>query len=105
MTSLPQAKGACPATSTARIIKRIDVGESACDDEAGVLFVVGGDLFVHHFFGHGDGAAEIIGVGGAEARDFASGLRPGGGVSRVRVGYASDGRESFIGFDVSGEVG
>jgi len=48
---------------------------------------------------------EIVGVRGAEARNFALRLSPGGGGSRMRVCDASDGGELAIQNHVGGQIG
>ena len=48
---------------------------------------------------------EVVGVRGAEAGDLAAGLRPGGGVARMRVHHAADLREGAVERHVRGEIG
>ena len=90
--SLPQAKGAWPATRTPGTAtgSRLCSTEALDDDGAGVA-----DVGFSHFgggegLGDGNRAVEVVGVGGAEAGNRAAGLGPGGGELRVRVDDAAD---------------
>jgi len=51
--------------------------EAAKDDGAGIADIGFGDLFGGEGLSDGNRAVEVVGVGGAEAGNFASGLRPG----------------------------
>ena len=80
--------------------------EAADDDGAGVADVGLGDFFGGERFGDGDGAVEVVGVGGAEAGDGPAGLRPGGGELGVGVDDAADlgelAVEEGVGVEVAG---
>ena len=79
--------------------------ETFDDDFAGVEFVVGGNFGGGELAGAGDGAVEVVGVGGAEAGDFAVGLGEGGGVEGVGVDDAADVGEVLVEVEVGGGVG
>jgi hypothetical protein len=64
--------------------------EAADDDRAGIALVGLGDLLGGEGFGDGNGAVEVVGVGGAEAGNGAAGLSPGGGELGVGVDDAAD---------------
>ena len=53
--------------------------------------VAAADGFVGEGWGAGDGAVEVVGVGGAERGDGEAGLGEAGGELRVSVDYGSDG--------------
>ena len=86
--------------------ERIEIvpAEVAHDDGASVELVAGGDFLWCELFGAGDGAVEIVGVGGAEAGDGAAGLRPCGGELGVGVDDAAYGGEFSIQKKMGGEV-
>jgi len=86
--------------------ERIEIvpSEAADDDCAGAANVGFGDFFGSQWLGDRDGAVEVIGVGGAEARNRAACLGPGGSELRVRVDDATDGREFAIEQGVGVEI-
>ena len=91
-------KGSVPCHQHAGNGDGVECGraESANDDSAGVADVAAGDLFGGERLCDRDRSVEIIGVGGAEARDGTSGLCPGGGELRVGVDDATYLREFAI---------
>jgi hypothetical protein len=78
--------------------------EAPEDDGAGVADIGFGDLFGGEGLSDGNRAVEVVGVGGAEAGNFASGLRPGGGELRVGVDDAANGGEFAIEEGVGVEI-
>ncbi len=79
--------------------------EAADDGEAGFVDVAAADGVVREGVGAGDGAVEVVGVGGAEGRDGEAGLGEGGGVLRVGVDDGADGREFAVEQGVGVEIG
>jgi len=82
--------------------------EEAGDDCAGVVNVGFVDLFGGEGLGDGNGAVEIVGVGGAEAGDGLAGLRPGSCKFGMGMDDATDlGKfavEEQVGVEVAGGV-
>src|SRR5262249_51615630 len=76
-----------------RHFKRVHIFEDACNDMAGVLLVRGLHFFVGHGLRDGHRAAKVVGVGGSEARNRASRLRPGSRIFGMGVRDAADERE------------
>src|ERR1019366_7802131 len=83
----------------------VSSGEAIDDDFSGVEFVVGADFFGGHFGGDGDGAVEIVGVGGAETWDVAAGLGEAGGGEGMGVNDAADGLEGSVQVEMGWGVG
>ena len=75
------------------------------DGEAGLVDVAAGDGFVGEGRGAGDGAVEVVGVGGAEGRDGEAGLGEAGGELGVGVDDGADGGELAVEEGVGVEVG
>jgi hypothetical protein len=75
------------------------------DGEAGLVDVAAGDGFVVQGRGAGDGAVEVVCVGGAEGRDGESGLGEAGGELGVSVDDGADGGEFAVEQGVGVEVG
>ena len=82
--------------------------EGLDDDAAGVLFVIFFQLGRGQVARAGHRAVEIVGMGGAVARDIMPRLRPGHGVGAVGVHNAAESREFAVefqvGFGVRGRV-
>lgn len=74
------------------------------DDFTSVDFVVGLDFLGGERTGAGDRAVEIVGVCGAQGRNVAAGLCPGGGVEAMGVDDAADFRKGAIEFEMGGGV-
>ena len=70
--------------------------EGLYDDFAGVLLIVLLQLPLGQVAGAGDGAVEIVGVGGTEAGNVLPGLGPGHGVGAVGVDDAADAGEGLV---------
>ena len=66
------------------------------DGEAGLVDVAVAASFVGEGLGAGDGAVEVVGVGGAEGGDGEAGLGEAGGVLGVSVDDGADGEEVAI---------
>ena len=66
------------------------------DRETGVGLVSGFDFVGSKRRRHRNGAVEIVGVRGAEARNLTAGLRPRGGVTGMSVRDAANGWERPI---------
>jgi hypothetical protein len=82
-------------------------GTEAADNYGSrVADVAGGDLFGGERLCDGNGAVEVVGVGGAEAGDGAASLGPGGGKFRVGVDDATDlgelAVEESVGVEIAG---
>src|SRR5579862_6656007 len=87
--------------------KRVDFAlfEVMDDGCAGLVDVAASDGFVGEGWGAGDGAVEVVGVGGAERRDGETGLGEAGGELGVGVDYGSDGGKFAVEKRVGVEVG
>lgn len=79
--------------------------EGFYDDVTGFPLIFTVDFCVGHFAGAGNGAVEIVGVGGAGCWNRLARLRPDGGVARVCVHNAANRRECLIEQPVSWRVG
>src|SRR5258708_9579005 len=90
------AKGCVSGDEHGWLMQRVEFCKSPNDGMAGVGLIVRANLRRCKRFGHWNGAVEIIGVRGAEARNFALRLCPGSGRSRMCVRDASDGGELTI---------
>ncbi len=88
-------------------LRRIDTlfFEGFYDDVTGFPLIFTVDFCVGHFAGAGNGAVEIVGVGGTGCWNRLTRLRPDGGVARVCVHNAANGRECLIEQPVSWRVG
>ena len=75
------------------------------DGEAGLVDVAAADGFVGEGLGAGDGAVEVVGVGGAEGGDGEAGLGEAGGELGVGVDDGADGWEFAVEEGVGVEVG
>jgi hypothetical protein len=75
------------------------------DGEAGLVDVAAGDGFIVQGCGAGDGAVEVVGVGGAEGWDGEAGLGEAGGELGVGVDDGADGGELAVEEGVGVEVG
>jgi hypothetical protein len=75
------------------------------DGEAGLVDVTAIDGFGGEFGGAGDGAVEVVSVGGAEGGDGDAGLGEAGGVLGVGVDDGADGEELAVEKGVGVEVG
>jgi len=80
----------------ARHQKRIHTLESPHDGMARIGFVGIFDFRLVQMFRDRDRSIKIVGMSGAEARDFPARLSPDSGVSGMCMGYASDLREGAI---------
>ena len=101
---LPQQNGRVSGHQDAGAAERVDALETSHDRDTCVRLIVGVDLLGGQGLGDGHRTVEIIGVGGAEARDLAPRLRPRRGMARVRVGDAADRGESLVQRDVRVEI-
>jgi len=79
--------------------------EEADDGEAGFVDVAAADGFVGERRGAGDGAVEVVGVGGAEWWDGEASLGEAGGELGVGVDDGADGGELAVEEGVGVEVG
>ena len=79
--------------------------EEGDDGLTGLVDVAAGDGFVGEGRGTGDGAVEVVGVGGAEGRDGEAGLGEAGGELGVGVDDGADGGELAVEEGVGVEVG
>lgn len=79
--------------------------EGFYDDVTGFLLIFTVDFCVGYFAGAGNGAVEIVGVGGAGCWNRLARLRPDSGVARVCVHNAANGRECLIEQLVSWRIG
>lgn len=82
-----------------------EAAEAADDGEAGLVNVAAGDGLVGERLGAGDGAVEVVGVGGAEGGDGEAGLGEGGGELGVGMDDGADLGELAIEEGVGVEVG
>jgi len=108
--------GCGPAPGEGRVAGDKDAGngdgveilcaEAADDDRAGVADVAGGDLVGGQRFGDGNGAVEVVGVGGTEAGNGAASLSPGRSEFRVGVDDSADlgefAVEQGVGVEIAG---
>src|SRR5882757_10968754 len=85
------AKGRVSGDENSGLMQWVELCESPNDGMAGICFVIRANLRRGKGLGHWNGAMEVIGGCGAEARNFALGLSPGRSRSRVCVRHASDG--------------
>lgn len=79
--------------------------EAADDGKAGLMDVAAADGDVGEWVCAGDGAVEVVGVGGAEGGDGHAGLSEGGGVLGVGVDDGTDGWELAVQKGVGVEIG
>ena len=90
-----------------RHVHRVDAARAqALDDgNAGLCFVLTGNLRLAELLRAGDLAEEVIGMRGAQGRYATAGLRPDCGPGRVRVHDATDGRELAIELKMGWQIG
>ena len=105
--SAAPAEGGVAVDEARRDGERVDsVLRKVVDDgEAGLVDVAAGDGFIVQGRGAGDGAVEVVGVGGAERRDGEAGLGEAGGELGVGVDDSADGEELAVEEGVGIEVG
>ena len=99
------AEGGVAGDEDRRDGEGVDAFEALDDGDAGLVDVTAFDGLVGEDLGDGDGAVEVVGVGGAEGGDGEAGLGEAGGVLGVGVDDGADGEELAVEEGVGVEVG
>src|ERR1051326_3614641 len=94
--SLAPGKRSMAGDEHAGTVQRVAAIEGFDDDFAGITFVIVFDLTRVETPGTRDRTVKIVGVSGAEGRNWAAALSPGGGKKTMGVHNATDIRKSAI---------
>src|SRR5271168_1468027 len=86
-------------------LRGIELCEAAHDRMAGVNFIVGANLRGREWLGERNWTIKVIGMRGAETRDFPLGLRPGSCGARVGMRHAANFGKGVVENQVSGQIG